>query len=241
MGLVGVHLEVGRLADQHVRALGELEGALAQARVHDEGDHLARAPDPDLLEGHGVAVDLDLALELELLDHRAAQARLAQLLGLQGPAGVLFEAVAESGHAVAERGGAQAQALAALVLAPDHPRSLDGVAVDLGPIMVDRGPAQAVVVLLARGRVVDVDRVGAAVEGQELGDPSQAQTVVAMEVGNADLGDVGGRHPRVDQLTLGPLTGIEEETLAVPAQEIAVVVAVAGGHLAGGAQNNELT
>ena len=48
-----------------------------------------------------------------------------------------------------------------------------------------------------------------------------------------------GRDPGVDHLPLGALARVEEQALAVPAQQVAVVVAGPGGHLAGGAEDDE--
>ena len=48
------------------------------------------------------------------------------------------------------------------------------------------------------------------------------------------------RHAGQEQLTLRALPGIEQHALGVPPQEVAVVVAVAGGGLAGRPQHDEL-
>jgi hypothetical protein len=116
---------------------------------------------------------------------------------------------------------------------------LDRVALDLGDVVEDRGVAQALVEDLAGGGVVDVDDVGDAVEGDPLRDAGEAEAVVAVEVGDADPGDRGGRHAGVDHLSLRALTGIEEEPLVVPAQQVAVVVAVAGRYLARGTEGDQ--
>lgn len=62
-----------------------------------------------------------------------------------------------------------------------------------------------------------------------------------MEVGDADPVEVVGGDPGAQHLALGALAGIEEEALAVPAEEVAVVVAVPGGYLAGGTENHQFT
>src|SRR5690606_2771984 len=48
-----------------------------------------------------------------------------------------------------------------------------------------------------------------------------------------------GAHVGVDHLSLRPLAGVEQEALLVPAQEIAVVIAVPGRDLRRGAQHDE--
>ena len=63
--------------------------------------------------------------------------------------------------------------------------------------------------------------------------------MVTVEMGDADpvdvvRGDAGPQH-----LPLGALARVEQDALAVPAQQIAVVVAVPGGHLARGAQHHQ--
>jgi hypothetical protein len=50
---------------------------------------------------------------------------------------------------------------------------------------------------------------------------------------------VVGGDARVQHLPLGALSGVEEDALAVPAQQIAVVVAVPGRDLTGGAEDDE--
>jgi hypothetical protein len=65
--------------------------------------------------------------------------------------------------------------------------------------------------------------------------------VVTVKMRDADLGDVSRRDPGVDQLSLRALTRIEQQALAVPTQQVAVVIAIARGHLAGGTEHDELT
>ena len=80
-----------------------------------------------------------------------------------------------------------------------------------------------------------------AVQRQALENARQAEAVVAVEVRDADPGDVGGRDPGLQHLALGAFAGVEQDPLAVPAQEVAVLVAIARGHLAGGAQHDEFS
>ena len=73
--------------------------------------------------------------------------------------------------------------------------------------------------------IVRVHRVRHPVEGEPLDDAGQAEAVVAVEVGEADPGDVVARDAGEQHLALGALARVEEDALAVPAQQVAVVVA----------------
>src|SRR5205807_334289 len=117
---------------------------------------------------------------------------------------------------------------------------VDGVGPDVDGVVVEGAAPEPVVELLAGGRVPDVDRMGHPVEGQALEDAGEAEAMVAVEVGDADAGDGRRRHAGQEQLALGALAGVEQHSFGVPAQEVAVVVAVAGGGLAGRPQHDEL-
>jgi methylated-DNA-[protein]-cysteine S-methyltransferase len=60
-----------------------------------------------------------------------------------------------------------------------------------------------------------------------------------MKVSDAQPGEVVRAHPRVQHLPLGALARIEQEALAVPPQQISVVVADSGGDRAGGSEDDE--
>lgn len=79
------------------------------------------------------------------------------------------------------------------------------------------------------------------VEVDALDHPGEAEGVVAVEVGDADPVQVVRGDPGPQHLPLGALTGVEEQALPVPAQQIAVVVAVPGRDLAGGAEDHQFT
>ncbi len=82
--------------------------------------------------------------------------------------------------------------------------------------------------------------MGHLVEGHPLEDTGQPEAVVPVEMGDADGPDPGGRHARPDHLALSAFAWVEEDVGAVPAQQVAVVVAVPGGRLAGRAEGHEL-
>lgn len=69
--------------------------------------------------------------------------------------------------------------------------------------------------------------------------PGQAEAVVAVEVGHRDAGDIGDRNPRVRHLPLRALAGIEEQALLAPSEQVPIVVALFGRHLARGAEDDE--
>ena len=76
------------------------------------------------------------------------------------------------------------------------------------------------------------------VQGHPLEYARHPQAVVSVKVGDADAGDLAGRHPGEQHLPLGSLTRVEQQPFAVPAQEVAVVIAAAGGRLARRAENH---
>ncbi len=64
--------------------------------------------------------------------------------------------------------------------------------------------------------------------------------MVAVKVGEAQPSDRAGRHTGQQQLTLRSLSRVEQHALTVPAQQVTVVIAVTGGHLAGGTEHDQL-
>src|SRR5215475_3367212 len=63
--------------------------------------------------------------------------------------------------------------------------------------------------------------------------------MVSVEVSDADPADMAGRHAGELHLALRSLPRIEQQALAVPPEEVAVVVAAASRNLARGAENHE--
>lgn len=116
----------------------------------------------------------------------------------------------------------------------------DGGLVQLDGLAVGGGVPQPVEEVLPARRVVRGHRVRHLVEVDPLDHPGEPEGVVAVEVGDADPVDVVRGDPGPQHLALGALAGVEEDALAVPAQQIAVVVAVPGGDLAGGAEHHQL-
>jgi hypothetical protein len=91
------------------------------------------------------------------------------------------------------------------------------------------------------GREVDVDRTRSSVEREPGQDPGKPEAMVAVEVRDADRRDRRGRHVSQQELTLGALTGVEEDRLVIPSQHIAVVVPGSRRHLRRGAEDHELS
>src|SRR5687768_9635900 len=110
----------------------------------------------------------------------------------------------------------------------------------LRPLVERSGVPQTVEVLLPRRRIMRTDSMRYVVQGQPLHDSRYAETVVAVEVCDAEPRDRAGRDPGVQHLPLGPLPRIEQEPVLVPAQEVSVLGAFAGGHLAAGAEDDQL-
>ena len=70
--------------------------------------------------------------------------------------------------------------------------------------------------------------------------PGTAEAVITMEMAQAQPSHATCRDAGQRQLPLGPLPRIEQQPLAVPAQQVSVVVAMTGGHLTGGTEHEQL-
>src|SRR5579863_10057732 len=65
--------------------------------------------------------------------------------------------------------------------------------------------------------------------------------MIPVKVRDTDAGDLARGDPGEQHLPLGSLPRIEQHPLAVPAQQVPVVVTAAGGRLTGRAKNHQLT
>jgi hypothetical protein len=107
-------------------------------------------------------------------------------------------------------------------------------------VVEQRNVPHAVEEVHAGSRVGDLDRIRDLVQGHPLQDAGQAQAVIAVEVGDADPGDLVRGDAGEQHLALGPLARVEQQSLVVPAQEVPVVIAGARGRLARGTEDDKL-
>jgi hypothetical protein len=95
--------------------------------------------------------------------------------------------------------------------------------------------------LPAVGRVAGLDNMRDLVERQPLDHARQAKAVVSVEMRQADAGDLARLHAREEHLSLRAFSRIEEQPLAVPPQQIAVLVAALRRRLTGSSEDDQLT
>jgi hypothetical protein len=236
-GQVGVGVQERRLDHQHVGVPGEVVDGGAEAGVHHEREPLAGAWLAHLLQAHGAPSDLDPALVLQTADVGAGDPRRGEAVGEHAPPVRLLQPVTERLDGMVEPGRPQRPTQAPCHHAVAH----HGFLAHVRRLVERRGAPQAPEELRARRRVVRDDAVGHAVQGEPLHDSRYAEAVVAVEVGDTDARDVGGADARQLHLPLRALAGVEEEPLAVPAQQVPVVVALAGRSLARRPQYDQLT
>src|SRR5690606_5250517 len=94
--------------------------------------------------------------------------------------------------------------------------------------------------IATRSREVDVDRAARRVDRAALQDPWQPQAVVAVEVRDADARDLRRRRAGGEELALHALTGVEHDELALPPQQVAVLVPRAASGHRRGAEHEQL-
>ncbi len=224
-GQVRLGVGEGGLRDQQVGLLRQLLGAGARGGVHDEGEPLAATELADLVQVHPVQSSLTLqpadvraadAGGVEPFRHQRAPVRFPEAVAIRLDAVVQGTDLKPRSHLAGRAVGVQAQVETARGQGHQRP---DG--------------------RLTGGRVVQVHRVLHPVQGHPGQDPGQTVAVVTVDVGQADAGDPAGRDPRMDHLPLGALAGIEQQTLTLPRQQVAVLVPFTGRDLGGGAEDHE--
>ena len=227
----------GGFAHQHVRAVGERERGITQPGIHDEREtlappRLAHLLEPDHLVSHGEA-----SLPLQPPHVGAGDAEGGEPVREHPPPVRLHQPVADGRHAVRQRLGLHAErgCLEHRAAAVDRPFPQVHHVMEQGRMPE---PREHLPVLR---RVAGVDHVRHPVQGHPLQHARQAKAVIPVEMGDADPGDLAHRDPGEDHLPLGALTRVEQQPLAVPAQQVAIVVAAAGGCLARRAQHHQLT
>lgn len=79
------------------------------------------------------------------------------------------------------------------------------------------------------------------VQRQALDDSGQTQTMVAMEMGEADDAYFPGLNPGQGHLPLSSFARVEKDAFPIPAQEKTYMISVCCGDLAGSSQHSELS
>src|ERR1044072_2412488 len=110
---------------------------------------------------------------------------------------------------------------------------------NIGDVVKRRGMPESGEKLLTRRREVRVYGVLHTVQGQPLHDARKTKAVVAVEVRQAQPGDAARRHAGPQHLPLRALPGIEQNALAIPAQQVTVVITMTRRYLTGGAQHHQ--
>ena len=236
-GQPGLGVGEGGLADQHVRPVRQREGRVTQPGVHDEGEALSRPRLAHLLGRHHPAAGLQTALALQAPDVGTGDAQGGEPVREHPPSVRLGQPVADGRRAVRQRPRLQPERRRAddRALPPDPPFA------QVQHVPEQRRVAQPAEHLPAARRIAHLDRVRHPVQRHPRQHARQAEAMIAVQVGDADAGDLAGRDPGEQHLPLGSLARVEQQALVVPAQEVAVVIAAAGGRLARRAENNQLT
>jgi hypothetical protein len=179
----------------------------------------------------------EASLPLQPPDVGAGDAEGGELVREHPPPVRLGQLVADGRHTVRQRLGLHAERGCL-----DHrAAACDGPFPQVHHIMEQGRMPEPREHLLVLRRVAGIDHVRHPVQGHPLQHAGQAKAVVPMEMGDADPGDLARCDPGEDHLPLGALTRVEQQPLAVPAQQVAVVVAAAGGRLARRAENHQFT
>lgn len=238
LGQSGIGIQKGRLDDEQVDTGGKLPHAVAELGVHDERDALAIARFADLVQGYGAPVVAYRPFPLQLADKWSGQAECIEpILQHAAPIG-LGKSIAEGIHRMREVHSFHGKRC---LMGLDRAGTRYWMRTQLHRAVEGSGVTQPVEVGLPRGGVIHIDRVLESIEVDALHDAGQSEAVVAVEVGDRDAGYVVGGHTGEGHLTLRPLTGIEQNSLRAPAQQVPVVIAVLGWHLARGAEYYEFT
>ena len=85
-----------------------------------------------------------------------------------------------------------------------------------------------------------MQRMRRAIQRHALQHSWNPEAMVAVKVGETQPGDGTCRDTCEQKLALSSLSGVEQQALAVPAQQITVVIPVAGRYLAGGTEHDQL-
>ena len=108
-----------------------------------------------------------------------------------------------------------------------------------GDRVVNRRATETIVINLPACRKVAPNWMLHPIQGEALGDSSKPQAVITVKMGDQHFGDRRRRNIGKDHLALGSFTRIKEEAFLIPPKKIAIVVAVAGRHLARSAEGDQ--
>jgi hypothetical protein len=214
---VGVVVTEGGFGHEQVDPVGELLGAGTGRGIHDEGETLARPRDAHVLQPDAVQPPF----ALQTADVRPCKPRGSQPFRQKGAAVGLSESIAVRLDAVPQGKDLKSRRdqTGTSVWVQPHVRAWGGERHERADHVVPGGG------------IVQMDRVRHTVEGQAGQDPGQAEAVIAVDMREADARDLGRRHAGMDHLPLGAFARIKEHALAVPKQQIAVMVPCAGRDL----------
>ena len=229
------HAERG-LDHAEVDPVQQLGGRLADPSVHDERHRLPVHGLADVRELDDSPVEVDAALRPEPSDDRSRQPGAFQQRGHEPGGRRLLQPVADRGDPMVQRRGDEA---AVLTQAQHGALVGDGHAEDVRAAVVLPDAEQPVDVRLGRLGVHEHHRIAALLEDHPLHDPGKSEAVVPVLVGDEDMADHGGPHVGQQHLSLRALAGVEQQPEVVPAQQVAVVVPVTGGCLAGRPEDDE--
>lgn len=224
----------GRLAHEQIGTVGEFEGAVAPRGVHDESERLTAPGFAHIFDPHGAPVDLEASASLQASDFGTGDPVRRQPIREHPPAVGFLHPPAERVDTVFEPGAAQDEP----VIDVNDSRTV-GPTVDRDILLPCRGVTQTIEVLLTAGWIVDRYGQASLIECHPQDHAGQAETVVAVEMGDADPRDNSGGDTGERELALGALTRIEQHAFTVPAQQVPVVVALPRRRLAGRPQDDE--
>ena len=233
----GIGVSEGGLTHHHVRAVGEGERAIAQPGIHDEREPLAPPRLAHLLMLTTLATHGQTSLALQQADVGAGDAQGGELARQHPPPVGLGQPVADSPHAVRQRLGLhpERRRLQLLVPSPMIGRSRRFVTSRNSAAWRSRVNTSWFL-----RRITGLHRVRHPVQRHPLQHARQAQAVIPVEMRDADTGDLAGGDPGEQHLPLGALTRVKQQPLAIPPQQVPIVVTAAGGRLARRPQNHQL-
>ena len=229
-----------RKVDSHTRRSArsaKADGGVARRGVHHEGEALSGPMHAHVVDRDAPFRTLEHTGSDQLPDVRALDPEPRQAFRDERAAVGFLDPPSEGIDRVEERRRDEPDR------APIDHAMCDGerMETEVWPVVEDRRVPKPVDIRSTAGREVEVDWARASVEREASQDSGQPETMVTVEVGDADRGDRPRRDLSPQELALGALAGVEEDRLVVPSQHIAVVIAGSRRHLCSGAEDHELS